>query len=58
MLLDKITSGDKMICGKNNLPDELNKMAIEVLVTIGAGDIDQLVLPIKEYFNNKLSVNQ
>jgi UDP-N-acetylmuramate--alanine ligase len=58
MLLDKITSGEKMICGKNNLLEELNKMAIEVLVTIGAGDIDQLVLPIKEYFNNKLSVNQ
>ncbi|QHT69328.1 UDP-N-acetylmuramate--L-alanine ligase [Rhodocytophaga rosea] len=58
MLLEKITSSEKMLCGKNNLLDELNKMSIEVLVTIGAGDIDQLIIPIKEYFNNKLSVNQ
>lgn len=57
-LLDKITAGEKMLCEKKKLLEELNKITVEVLVTIGAGDIDQFVVPIKEYFNNKLSVNQ
>jgi UDP-N-acetylmuramate--alanine ligase len=58
IIFDKVSASEKMICSKNNLLVQLNKLSIEVLVTIGAGDIDQYVAPIKEYFKNKLSVNQ
>jgi UDP-N-acetylmuramate--alanine ligase len=58
IIFDKVSASEKMICSKNNLLVQLNKLSIEVLVTIGAGDIDQYVALIKEYFKNKLSVNQ
>lgn len=43
MILERVTSPEKMRCSKQNLPDVLNKSRLEVLLTIGAGDIDQLV---------------
>jgi UDP-N-acetylmuramate--alanine ligase len=58
IIFDKVTAPEKMMCSKNKLIEQLNKSSIEVLVTIGAGDIDQFITPIKEYFKNKLSVNQ
>ena len=38
---------NKMVCSKENLIEELMKRKPEVLITIGAGDIDQLVEPIE-----------
>ncbi len=52
MLLDKMKSSNKCICQKNELLEEINNRNIEVLVTMGAGDIDTLVEPIRK----KLSV--
>jgi UDP-N-acetylmuramate--alanine ligase len=51
MLLDKMKAADKIVCRKDVLLEELGKREIEVLLTMGAGDIDKLVEPIK----NKLS---
>ncbi len=48
MLLDKITAKSKMICTKQELVPELKKRELEVLLTVGAGDIDMLVEPIKK----------
>ncbi len=48
LILDKITVSDKKICQKEALLDELRKEQLEVLVTIGAGDIDQLIGPISK----------
>jgi UDP-N-acetylmuramate--alanine ligase len=58
MLLDSITSARKTICSKDNLLEELNNSGLEVLITLGAGDIDALVQPIQENFKKKLAVNE
>jgi UDP-N-acetylmuramate--alanine ligase len=53
MLLDKMKSKKKMLCSKTELIDELSKRKPEVLLTLGAGDIDMLVEPIKKYLLTK-----
>ncbi|MDZ4750323.1 MAG: UDP-N-acetylmuramate--L-alanine ligase [Flavobacteriales bacterium] len=46
-LLDKISGNHKKLVEKNELLDELFSRNLEVVVTIGAGDIDEWVVPIK-----------
>jgi len=58
MLLDKIKLKNKMICKKENLIEELIKRKLEVLITIGAGDIDQLVAPIEKSLKNILKLSE
>lgn len=53
MLFKDITSPVKMRCGKNDLLQKLATLNIDVLATIGAGDIDTFVKPIKELLNKK-----
>jgi UDP-N-acetylmuramate--alanine ligase len=53
MLFNDITSPVKMRCGKNDVLLKLASMDIEVLATVGAGDIDTLVKPIKELLSKK-----
>lgn len=48
IILDKIHNANKQICQKNELVSVLSKMKLEVVVTIGAGDIDNLVPQIRE----------
>lgn len=48
MLLKKIELSEKYHCSKENLLCKLKELNIEVLLTLGAGDIDQFVKPIKE----------
>jgi UDP-N-acetylmuramate--alanine ligase len=50
LIFDRVTIPNKVLCTKNNLLEQLNNSRIEVLVTLGAGDIDQCVSPIKEHF--------
>ncbi len=52
MLLDRIQKKEKMICTKENLVSVIAGKEIEVLMTIGAGDIDQLVNPLKKLLLN------
>jgi UDP-N-acetylmuramate--alanine ligase len=52
MLLEKITSSRKMVCSKEHLVNELSARAPEVLLTLGAGDIDTLVQPIRNALLN------
>lgn len=47
MLLDKVSISDKQLCSKENLLVIIKSKHPEVLLTLGAGDIDQLVQPIK-----------
>ncbi|MGE5425050.1 MAG: UDP-N-acetylmuramate--L-alanine ligase [Syntrophothermus sp.] len=51
MLLEKIKSSDKYLCEKNELISLLMKEKTDVLLTMGAGDIDRLVQPIRDAFN-------
>ncbi len=53
MLFEDITSKTKIRCDKANLMKKLESASIEVLATVGAGDIDTFVKPIKEYLLNK-----
>lgn len=53
MLFKNITSPVKIRCGKKDVLEKLEDMDIEVLATVGAGDIDTLVKPIKELLNRK-----
>ena len=56
IIFDKITISDKYLCSKSNVLNVLNNRKIDVLVSLGAGDIDTLVEPIekmlKKYFRN------
>jgi UDP-N-acetylmuramate--alanine ligase len=47
MLLDKMKSVNKSICQKKDLVEEISKRKLEVLLTLGAGDIDTFVNPLK-----------
>lgn len=49
MLLPKITSTNKWVVSKDELLSHLDQHTPEVLVTIGAGDIDRLVKPIEKW---------
>jgi len=52
MLLEKIQLKNKSICSKADLPRLLKSRKPEVLLTLGAGDIDQMVKIIKDLFTN------
>ncbi len=47
MLLEKVNIKNKKLCTKEELVDEVTSHLPEVLVTMGAGDIDRLVEPLK-----------
>lgn len=50
MLLDKVRLTHKELCAKADLLEKMRDRHPEVLVTIGAGDIDQLVQPLKKLY--------
>ena len=43
----------KIRCGKADVMQKLESMDFEVLATVGAGDIDTFVKPIKEMLNKR-----
>ncbi len=53
MLLEKIQSKKKSLVKKADLMDHLEKSSPEVLVTLGAGDIDRLVPEIAAWMNSR-----
>jgi len=48
MILNKMKSGNKRLLSKADIPDKLDVSKLDVLITIGAGDIDTLVKPIED----------
>lgn len=56
MLLSGITSAAKIRCNKKDLLEKLEKMNIEVLATVGAGDIDTFVEPIEKMLRKKYEI--
>jgi UDP-N-acetylmuramate--alanine ligase len=56
MIFKDITSKTKIRCNKNDLMEKLEKMDIEVLATVGAGDIDTFVQPIQKMLKKKYEV--
>jgi UDP-N-acetylmuramate--alanine ligase len=53
MLLDKMNIANKYICSKDDLLSKLKQNKLEVLLTLGAGDIDNFVEPITKLFDVK-----
>lgn len=53
LILEKVTNIHKVLSSKEKLLQELMSRNTEVLLTLGAGDIDQLVEPIKELLIQK-----
>ena len=51
-LLDKMTLTKKEICGKDLVVDYIKSKKPELLLTVGAGDIDTLIEPLKTTLNN------
>ncbi len=56
MLMEKITSPIKVRCGKEDLMKKLEGVEADVIVTVGAGDIDTFVEPIKKMLTKKYEV--
>jgi UDP-N-acetylmuramate--alanine ligase len=54
VILGKVNMKNKILCQKEDVIDVLEKRNIEVLLTLGAGDIDQLVDPIRNFLSKKL----
>lgn len=53
MILEKVTIVDKTLSSKEDLLLNLEAEKCDVLLMVGAGDIDQLVDPVKELFERK-----
>lgn len=51
IILNKVPLANKMLCSGKQLLDELISRKIEVLLTMGAGDIDRYVEPIKQLYS-------
>lgn len=48
IIFDKVNLDNKTLCTKEQVLEELKKRQVDLVVTIGAGDIDTLIAPIKE----------
>ncbi len=53
MIFDKIENSEKYLCSKNEILAALEQRSFDVLLTIGAGDIDQLVVVIKDWLDSE-----
>jgi UDP-N-acetylmuramate--alanine ligase len=51
-LLDKITLEDKKVCGKDFVVQYVKDTKPELILTVGAGDIDTIIEPLKNILNN------
>ncbi|MDR1202847.1 MAG: UDP-N-acetylmuramate--L-alanine ligase [Tannerellaceae bacterium] len=51
IIFDKATVPDKKLCNKEQLPDVMASGKYEVVLMLGAGDIDRLVEPVKQILN-------
>ena len=47
VLLEKVQLNDKRLCAKEDLLDTVEQLRPELLVTMGAGDIDRFVEPLE-----------
>lgn len=57
MLLEKIRMKNKKLVSKKELVKEIKEREVEVLITLGAGDIDMLVDPIAKELMSRVKTN-
>ena len=53
IIFDKVTIKDKILCKKDELCGLLEKGKYEVVLMVGAGDIDRLIEPVKNILDKK-----
>ncbi len=58
LILNKMKLERKSLCSKVDVIEELDAKDLDILVTIGAGDIDQLVEPIKILLSTKYEISE
>ena len=56
IIFDKITAPRRMRVSKKDLLDRLQQERLELLATVGAGDIDTFVKPIKEMIHKRYEI--
>jgi UDP-N-acetylmuramate--alanine ligase len=56
IIYNKMKSGSKRMMKMEDIPDKLNFRELDILVTIGAGDIDKLVEPIEERIKKSFGI--
>ena len=49
IIFKNVKISDKILCSKENIINELKKRECDVVLTLGAGDIDKMVKPVYEY---------
>lgn len=54
LILDLVTLKDKKLCSKEELLKIMEEKNYDVVLMLGAGDIDQLVEPIKKILSNRI----
>ena len=54
LLLKKITIKQKSFVEKQDLLNKIKSLDTDILLTLGAGDIDRFIIPIEELLKNKL----
>ncbi|KOY84619.1 UDP-N-acetylmuramate--alanine ligase [bacterium 336/3] len=54
MILGKAQATEKLLCNKGNLTSIIQSLPCEIVVTIGAGDIDSMIMPLKEVLEKKI----
>ncbi|MGC1391794.1 MAG: UDP-N-acetylmuramate--L-alanine ligase [Bacteroidales bacterium] len=54
LIFNKMKSGKKSLLAKEDIPGKLDITGLDVLLTIGAGDIDTLVGPIEEKLRGRI----
>lgn len=54
-LLNKITSRDKMLCTKENLVSTVKTIDPELVMTMGAGDVDRFVPVLEKLFTKQIA---
>ena len=57
LIFKEINTPYKQMLTMGNLIDHLKDKNIDVIVTIGAGDIDQMVIPIKKLLVDKYEIS-
>jgi len=53
IIFENVTSPVKIRCSKKDVMSKLENLDVEVIATVGAGDIDTFVRPIKEMLSKK-----
>lgn len=53
IIFDQVSIPNKTLCEKTALLDIIKKGKYDVVLILGAGDIDRLVQPVKEWFESK-----